>query len=109
MEAGTLKRPITIEAPSVTQDSFGQPAETEWTTLLQTWASIDTITSKEAYALGAGFTSQVTHKITIRYHPVYIGAGYRVLFRGHTYVVQAVSDPDEQRVQLDLMCLELSK
>ena len=104
-----LRYPITIESPSTTQDSFGQPTDT-WNTVCSPWADITAVTSKEVYALGAGFTSQVTHKIVIRFNPsVCIEAGYRVLYRNRTFLVQAVTDPDEQRAQLNLMCLELSK
>ncbi len=108
MESGKLKRPIDLQSPSTTQDAFGQPSST-WTTVASTWASINTITSKEVFALGAGFTSQVTHRITVRFNPeVTIEAGYRVIYRTRVFQVQAVSDPDEQRVQRDLLCLELS-
>jgi SPP1 family predicted phage head-tail adaptor len=73
-------------------------------------ASINAVTSKEVYALGAGFTSQVTHKVTVRFNPTLcIEAGYRILFRDRMFLVQAVSDPDESRARLSLMCLELSK
>lgn len=109
MEAGKLKRPITIESPSTKQDNSGQPTDT-WATVCSTWAAINAVTSKEVYALGAGFTSQVTHKVTVRHNPALcIEAGYRILYRNRIFLVQAVSDPDEQRVQRDLMCLELSK
>jgi SPP1 family predicted phage head-tail adaptor len=109
MEAGQLKRPIAIESPSTTQDSFGQPTDT-WNTVCSTWSAITAVTSKEVYALGAGFTAQVSHKVTIRYNEsLCIEAGFRILYRDRIFLVQTVSDPDEQRVQLNLMCLELSK
>lgn len=106
LSAGQLNRPIVIESPSTTKDAFGQPSTTGWTALLSTWASIRAVTSKEVYALGAGFTSQVTHKVTLRYPTVTITPAMRVIYRGRTFVVQAVQDPDEERVQLDLLCLE---
>lgn len=109
MEAGKLKRPITIESPSTTQDSFGQPTNT-WDTVCNTWAAISAVTSKEVYALGAGFTAQVTHKVTVRYNPsLTIEAGYRILYRDRIFLVQTQSDPDEERVELDMYALELSK
>lgn len=104
-----LRYPITIESPSTTQDSFGQPTNT-WNTVASTWASIKAVTSKEVYALGAGFTAQVSHKVTVRYNAALcIEAGFRILYRNRIFQVQTVSDPDEQRVELNLMCLELSK
>ena len=107
--AGSLKRPIEIDVPSTTKDEFGQLTQT-WTPLLFTWAEIHTITSKEVYALGAGFNSQVSHKITIRFQPaVTITAGMQVVYLSRIFIIQAVSDPTEERVQLDLLCLEQTK
>ena len=106
---GELKRKITIQSPSTTQDSFGQPTDT-WDTVANTWAAINAVTSKEVYALGAGFTAQVTHRVTIRFRrDLCIQSGYRILYRDRIFRVQAVSDPDEERVLLNLMCQELSK
>jgi len=106
MQAGSLKRPIEIQVPSTTKDEFGQPTQT-WTTLLQTWADIHT---KEVYALGAGFNSQVSHKITIRFQPaVTITAGMQVVYLSRIFIIQAVSDPTEERRELDLLCLEQTK
>lgn len=110
MEIGQLRRPITITTPSITSDAFGQPTTTGWTTLLSTWASIHAASSKDVYSLGAGFTSQISHKIVVRYHPsITIPAGAQILYDGRTFIVQAVTDPDEQMVQLHLMCLEINK
>ena len=108
MRAGNLKRRITVQAPSTSKDSFGQPVDT-WTDVLSTWAEVATVTGKEIYALGSGFTAQVTHRITLRYPSVAITAGMRVNFRGRLFTVQVPSDPTEDRRELDLMCLELSK
>jgi SPP1 family predicted phage head-tail adaptor len=106
--SGQLNRPITIEAQSTAPDSFGQPQQT-WTTVLSTWAGIGVVTSKEVYALGAGFTSQVTHKITLRFPTVAITTAMRVVYRGRTFIIQAMSDPDEDRREMHLMCLEQAK
>ncbi|AEU36176.1 phage head closure protein [Granulicella mallensis] len=109
MQAGNLKRPITVEVPGTTKDQYGQITAT-WDTLLQTWADIHTITSKEVYALGAGFNSQISHKITIRFQPaVTLAAGMRVVYLTRNFIIQAVSDPTEERRELDLLCLEQTK
>jgi SPP1 family predicted phage head-tail adaptor len=108
LAAGELNRRISIEAPSTATDSYGQPAQT-WMTLLSTWACIRAITSREVYALGAGFTSQVSHKIVLRFTPTTITTAMRVAYRDRTFVIQAISDPDEDRRELNLIVLELSK
>ena len=61
------------------------------------------------YATGAGFTGQLTHKVVIRYPAVKITTGMQVLYMDRTFLVQTVTDPNENRVELDLMCLELSR
>lgn len=105
MQAGPLNRRITIQSPSATQDQYGQLAQ-QWDDLIHTWGSIRAATSKEVFA-ASGFTSEVSHIITIRYRPaVTIKSNYRVLFNGRVFNIQAVSDPDESKVQLNLLCLE---
>lgn len=104
MQTGKLNRRICIQSPSTTTDAFGSPLST-WTDVVTTWASIAAPTSKEVYALGAGFTAQVTHKIVIRYREC-ITSAMRINYRGRIFQIQAVSDPKEDRVELALMCLE---
>lgn len=108
MQAGRLKRRLTIEEPSASKDDFGQPLQT-WTSVLETWGDIRAITGKEIFALGSGFTSQVTHKIVLRFPSVALVAGMRVCYLARIFLVQFVSDPNEDRRELDLICLELSK
>ena len=109
VNAGDLKRPITIQQASTTKDSFGGESSA-WTDVQTTWASIRAVTSKEVYALGAGFDSQVTHTVTIRYNPsVTVSAGMRISYCNRYFTIQAVSDPDEGRVLRHLMCLEQTK
>lgn len=105
INAGKLNRRILIQQPSGVKDDSGHRSD-EWADVVSTWASITAPTSKEVYALGAGFTAQVTHKITIRWRPG-IGAGMRIVFRERIFQVQTASDPDEGRVELNLMCLEV--
>lgn len=106
MNAGALNRRVTIQRPSEVVDGYGQPTN-DWTDLATTWAAIKAPTSKEVYALGAGFTSQITHKITIRYRPG-LTAAMRICYRGRTFLIQTISDPSEARVELNLMCLEIN-
>jgi len=109
MQSGKIKRPIVINALSTSQDAFGQPVQT-WTQLLQTWAEINAISSKEVYALSAGFDSQVTHSVVIRFRvAVVITAGMQVVYRNRVFLIQAVTDPTEERRELHLLCLEQTK
>lgn len=107
MTAGSLNRRIIIQKPSTEQDEFGQPTET-WKTVLECWASITAASGKEVYAT-SGFVSQLSHVVVIRFPAVAIHSDMRVLYRGRTFSVQAVSDDDEGRVWLKLLCLELNQ
>lgn len=107
MQAGLLNRRITIQSPSATQDEYGQLTP-QWDDLIHTWASIRAATSKEVFA-ASGFTSEVSHIITIRYRPaVTIRSKYRALFNGRVFNIQTVTDPDESKAQLKLLCLEIN-
>ena len=106
LASGDLNRRITIQQPSSNKDQYGQPLQT-WADVLSTWAAIKAATSKEVYA-ASGFTSQISHKITIRFPVQTIRSNMRVVYRARVFDVQAVSDLDESRVQLDLLCLELN-
>lgn len=108
MRAGNLRRLITIQAQSKNKDSFGQPVDTDWQPVVSCWAQISALSARELFALGSGFTSEVTHRITLRYTPG-IAAGMRVCYQGRFFKVQTVSDPTEDKRQLDLLCLEASK
>jgi SPP1 family predicted phage head-tail adaptor len=108
MQSGKLNRRIELQSPSSGQDSFGQPLDT-WTTILNTWASIRAATSKEVYASSA-FVSQVSHIITVRYqYALNIRSADRVIYDGRIFEIQAVSDADESKVKLNLLCLELNE
>jgi SPP1 family predicted phage head-tail adaptor len=109
MRAGALRNKITIYAQPSTQDSFGEPVAAEPVVFLKCCAAIALASSREIYALGPGFTSQVTHKITLRYPDTLPQAGMAVTYCGRTFVIQSVADPTERRRELDLMCLEKSK
>ena len=104
LNPGSLNRRITITRPSTTADDDGTPLNV-WTHPYTYWASLTGIASKEMYSIG-GFTSQVTHKVTIRYTKTPIVAGDRVTCGTQTLKVQAVSDPDGLRAQLNLYCLD---
>ena len=111
MRAALMRQRITINQPGTTgQDGFGQPIDgVAGDKVLCTWAQIAAVTSREVYALGAGFDGQVTHKVTIRWISTPLIAGMTVQYGARTFRVQAVSDPTETRRELDLLCLEESK
>ena len=110
MRAGQLNRRIQIVQPTAIQDASGQPgAPGDDVDVLDCAAAISVISGKEIYALGPGFTAQVSHMVRIRFPAVDVAAGMKVIYGARTFLVQFVSDPDEDRRQLSLVCLEESK
>lgn len=107
LDSGDLNRRITLQTPSTSQDEYGQPTD-DWQDFVTTWAKISKITSRELYALGPGFTAAVTHTIVIRYRSD-VTSAMRINYRGRIFQIQAVADPDESRVKLELTCLEVDE
>jgi SPP1 family predicted phage head-tail adaptor len=103
MNPGALNKRITIQSPVEVPGEYGQPV-TEWQDVITTFASIHAVTSKEVYA-AQGYTSQVSHTITIRWRPG-IRSNQRVIYRDRIFEIQDALDPDERRVQLNLLCIE---
>ena len=111
LNAGDLRQRIVVQSPSAASDAFGQTAADDaqgWTTAFTVWAMVRPLNGKDVYALGAGFTSQVTHKVSIRWPGSWVTSQMRIQYDGRTFKIQAVSDPDEKKRQLDLICMELN-
>jgi SPP1 family predicted phage head-tail adaptor len=115
VEAGTLKRPITIIDPTLipaqSQDKFGGPATgQEFPALVGSdWASIVFEGTATLYSAQQA-SAQVTHRVTIRWRPGIKGAQqiYYIDDSGVERLLQirAVENPDEGMNFLVLACLE---
>ena len=105
LNPGSLNRRILIQSSPPPKGSFGQTPAATWSPVLSCWASIRAATSKEVYA-ASGFTSDVSHVVTIRFPTVRIRSSMRVLYDGRVFIVQSADDPDEDRAMLKILCLE---
>ena len=103
---GKLDRRVTIQSQTTTQDAAGQPTNV-WTDVWACWAGIQVVIGKEVYDAG-GYISEVTHTVTIRYPSVAITSAMRVLYKNKKFTIKTVSDFDEGRKQLNLLCRELN-
>lgn len=106
MQAGTLRRKLTIQQRPASQDAYGFNSvdASAWTTVLTTWGHIQVRQGSAMMAAQAGQIMPVeTFIITLRYPPsIAILAGMRVLDGSNTYVVQNVVDVDERHRTLTL-------
>ncbi len=107
IEAGILRHAVSIQTQTTAQDSFGQQ-RTTWTSVLDTRASIRTLTLSERSS-ASGFVSEATHLITMRYQSaVALTAGMRVAYETHTYLLQAVENVLERNRVITCLALEIT-
>lgn len=113
MRAGDLRRRVLIQVRSATRDSFGQQT-TNWTDYLSDVpAQIQPLSGHELVTAKA-VNAEVTHQITLRYHPgladpvrvaamrlIYVNAGVTRYFN-----VLSSAVLDERNRQIDLMAVE---
>lgn len=111
--SGMLRNVIEIQSQGGTQDSFGQPSDADWSTVLTCFAAIETMSTKEQFQ--EGFVSQVVHRISIRWPgaSLPILANMRVIVnpvRGGTasvYQIQTVENVQQRNLVVRMTCLEI--
>ncbi len=108
VRAGQLSRRLRIQSRSTVQDSFGQP-QLIWTDLATVWADIQPLTGRELES-AQRMASEVTHQITVRFQPIFsdtrVVAGYRALYRGRIFNIQACMNEDERNAVVTLLASE---
>lgn len=106
VEPGELRHLIEIQDRSTTSDSFGQPQQI-WGTVSTCMAGINIVTMREAFGSNQ-LTSQSSDIWTARWTPVSIQPGMRIVFRGETFLVQAINNVDKRNVLLHILCLQIN-
>jgi SPP1 family predicted phage head-tail adaptor len=104
MDSSHLKRKVTIQAPSTTQDAYGQPV-VGLVTLATVWAAVEPLSGARLFAAKQA-QSEITLKITIRYLAT-VEEDMQVVYGPHTYIILYLIDPEMQHTSLELMCKEL--
>ncbi len=103
MKAGTLRHKIALETPTETSDGLGG-VSTAWSTFKSVYASIWPIKGAE-YISAMQTTSEVTHKIRIRYLAS-VTSKMRIKFGTRYFEIEAIINPDERNIYLEMMCKE---
>ena len=104
MKAGALDKRITVQTPTITQDTMGQPV-TSWATLAQRWASVEPLQGREAQLVHALF-SEATHKISMRYLSG-LNAKCRVSWDSRYFNILSVINSREADVEHICVCVEV--
>ena len=101
---GEYRHKIIIEQKTYAQNDYGEEID-EWVKVIEVYAAIYPISGKEFFAAETA-SSEVTHKINIRYVPS-IKPDMRVIFNDRVFHIQSVINFQERNVVLQLMCKEI--
>ena len=104
MRARSLNRKIIIQEITNTKNSVGEIVE-DYTDILTTWASIQTITGKETF-LSSQEYSTLSHKLRVRYSSL-INAKQIVKFGTRTFNILAVLNIFESNKELEILVEEV--
>lgn len=103
MQIGNLRHRITLQTPTLNQDSLGVVSET-WSATATVYAQIEAISGREFFE-SARINAEVTHRVRIRHRPGIVPA-MRVLEGARMFDIRAVLDVDGRNRELTLMCVE---
>jgi len=103
LRIGKLRRRITIERVTETQDTDGAVLET-WSTYATVQASIEPISGREYFA-AQSTQADVTHRIRIRYLSGIVPK-MRVSYNSRIFDILSVINVGERNRELQLMCRE---
>lgn len=108
MEAGKLRRPVTIQQQNSASRTGMGFLTNAWTEVLRTWAAVQVrpVTTL-SQVIGAEQQPIIknTYTLTIRYAPsTTILPGMRVVDGSNYYLIQSVGNVDERNQQLALYC-----
>ena len=93
-DPGWLRHRVTLESAAGAPDGAGGAAIT-WDTVATLWSRVDPVSAGERIVAGH-LSGVVTHQLVFRWRDD-IAGGMRVRFRGRTFRLLAVHDPDETR------------
>lgn len=110
MEAGKLRRPVTIQQQSTASKTTMGFLTNAWTDVLSTWAAVTVRTMTSLVTVGTSQepVTKNTYILTIRYAPsTPILAGMRVKDGSNYFLIQSVGDKDERHRELTLFCSQI--
>lgn len=102
--AGELNERVTIQRRSSTRDAMGGQIET-WQVRATLWARVQPMSAGEQYRRQQ-IQAKADWKVTIRYNGDVLPSD-RLSWRGRTFEIKGILNPDMRRRFLDLACEEL--
>lgn len=103
MQAGLLRKRLTLQQRTTTPDSYGQPSTT-WTDFATVWGEIVPTSGSEALSADALQYAE-THQVTIRYRAG-VTPKMRIKYGVRFFDIQSVLDENERHRVMNLSCIE---
>ena len=103
MQAGLLRKRLTLQQRSKSQDSYGQPLLT-WSDVATVWGEIVPLSGSESVSADS-LQASTSHQITIRYRSG-VNTALRIKYGVRLFDIQNVLNPDERNKTLTLLCIE---
>ncbi|CAB4121505.1 gp16_SPP1, putative phage head-tail adaptor [uncultured Caudovirales phage] len=103
MQSGLLRKRLTIQQRSQSQDSYGQPL-TVWADVATVWGEISPMSGSEMLSAQA-VQSSLSHSVTIRYHSG-VNPKMRIKYGIRLFDIQNVIDENERHRTMTLLCIE---
>lgn len=104
-EIGALRERVDIQQVTETKDAIGSPIQT-WTTIASTWAEVRQASGSETFRRQQ-IQSKAGWTIIVRYNSM-LTPQMRVIWRGRTFQITALENPDLRRRFLKIAAEELS-
>ena len=106
MNAGKLRKLITIQQPSATNDEYGAQVIT-WSSFgVDRWADVKPLNGREYFA-GQQFQSKVDTRFTLRYLAG-VTPKMRILCDSLSYDIESVINIDARDRELQIMCSRIA-
>lgn len=108
LRTGELRKRVLLQRRNSAQDAYGQQVTT-WTTILDTWAKIETLTGGQLDRARSIYNHS-SHQVVMRWRALLddvrqVGS-YRVLYGMRIFDVGASMDMDERNKEVTLLCSE---
>lgn len=107
MNAGKYNRKISIIRITEREDSEGFKQK-EPVTILSAWASVKTTKGFTLMSSGSDFEKAYTN-FTIRYPKTKITRDMLIQYGGKTYSIEYLNNVNEESIELEMQCKEVTK
>ena len=101
--AGALNQPVTLQKPTRSQGSAGQP-KTTYADFATVWASAQPLRGRE-FVEALAYSAELTQNFRI-YYVEQLTSEWRIKLRTRTLRIVQVVNVDERNEYMEMMCVE---